>query len=74
MSSSLAYPSTAKVERLLSTMKVIKNERRTKLSGSTLDDLLEVKVEGPSLDNFSADAAIELWWKDSTGRRVNQKP
>ena len=41
---------------------------------STLNDLLEVKTEGPSVNNFSADAAMELWWKDSTGRRVNQKP
>ena len=25
--------------------------------------------------NFSADAAVDLWWSDcSSGRRVNQKP
>ena len=66
--------STAKVERFFSTFKVIKNEKRTNLSRSTLNDLLEVKTEGPSFGNFSADAALELWWKDSTGRRVNQKP
>ena len=36
---------------------------------------MEVKVEGPSLANFSPDAAFDLWWKDcSTMRRVQQKP
>ena len=67
--------STAKVERLFSTLKTIKNEKRTNLSCSTLDDLLEVNTEGPTLSNFSADAAVDLWWSDSSsGRRVNQKP
>ena len=67
--------STAKVERLFSTLKIIKTERRTKLSCSTLNDLLEVNTEAPSLSNFSADFAVDLWWHDcSSGRRVNQKP
>ena len=67
--------STAKVERFFSTLKIIKNERRTNLSCSTLNDLLEVNTEGPTLSNFCADAAVNLWWSDcSSGRRVNQKP
>ena len=67
--------STAKVERLFSTLKIIKNERRTNLSCSTVDDLLEVNTEGPTLSNFSADAAVDLWWSDcSSGRRVSQNP
>ena len=42
---------------------------------STLNDLFEVNTEGPTLSNFSADAAVDLWWSDcSSGRRVNQKP
>ena len=55
--------STGKVERLFSSLKVIKNEKRTSLSVSTLNDL---KTEGPSLSNFSSDAAMYLWWKDCT--------
>ena len=67
--------STTKVERVFSTLKIIKNERRTNLSCSTLNDLLEVNTEGPTICNFSADAAIDLWWSDcSSGRRVYQKP
>ena len=41
----------------------------------TLSDLLEIKVEGPSLANFSADQAVALWWEDcKTTRRVSQAP
>ena len=66
--------STAKVEHF-STLKIIKNEKRTNLSCSTLNDLFGVNTEGPTLGNFSADAAVDLWWSDcSSGRRVNQKP
>ena len=56
--------STGKVERLFSSFKVIKNERGASLSVSTLNDLMEVKTEGPSLSNFSSDVAMDLWWKD----------
>ncbi len=67
--------STAKVERLFSTLKIIKNERRTNLSCSTFNDLLEVNTEGPTLSNFSPDSAVDMWWSDTaSGRRVNQKP
>jgi len=59
---------TAKVERTFSALKVIKTERRVSLNSSALEDLLEVKLEGPPLNEFSADAAVELWWKP--GRTV----
>ena len=37
---------------------------------------MEIKTEGPPLSSFSADAAIDLWLKDSSTitRRVQQKP
>ena len=69
-----ALPFTnSKVERTFSTMKVVKTDQRTSLKTNILDDLMETNVEGPSLDNFSADRAINLWWSDRT-RRPNQKP
>jgi len=38
-----------------------------------LDDLIEINVEGPSLDNFCADHAIDLWLEHSpTSRRPHQ--
>ena len=59
------------VERAFSTLKVLKTDRRTSLLTSTLDDLMEINVEGPTPENFSADGAVQLWWADRT-RRPNQ--
>ena len=40
---------------------------------STLDDLLEISIEGPPRSSLSADSAIDLWWSDCrTTRRTNQ--
>lgn len=67
--------SNAHVERLFSTLKIIKTDRRTTLRSSTLSDLLEIQVEGPPLASFCADQAVSLWWKDcKTTQRVNQQP
>ena len=41
--------SNAHAERLFSTVKIVKNERRTRLHVDTLSDLLDVKVEGRSI-------------------------
>ena len=60
----------SKVERTFSTLKVIKTDCRTSLHTSTLD---EINVEGPPLENFSADHAVDLWWADCA-RRPNQGP
>ena len=59
------------VERAFSTMKVVKTDRRTSLLTSTLDDLMEINVEGPTPENFSADNTVQLWWADRI-RRPNQ--
>lgn len=54
-------------------MKLIKTDRRTNLQADTMNDLLEIYVEGPPFSAYSADRAVELWWTDcSTTRRVNQ--
>ena len=56
--------SSGRVERIFSTVKVIKTDRRTRLHIPTLCDLLDISVEGPELSEFSSDRAIEMWWKD----------
>ena len=67
--------SNGHVERLFSSLKLIKTDRRTRLQTSTLRDLLEIHTEGPPLASFSAENAVKLWWKDcSSTRRVNQGP
>ena len=48
----------SRVERAFSTMKIVKNNQRTSLRSSTLDDLMEISVEGPELENFSRTSAL----------------
>ena len=60
------------VERAFSTLKVIKTDRRTSLHTSTLDDLMEINIEGPNPDKFAGDDAVQLWWEDRL-RRPNQR-
>ena len=45
--------SNGTVERMFSMLKVIKTDHRTRLHSNTLSDLLEIQVEGPSLETFS---------------------
>ena len=52
--------STAKVERFFSVLKIIKNEKSASLNCSTLNDWLEVIVEGPTLSNFLPDSAVDI--------------
>ena len=66
---------TSRVEQIFSKFKVIKTSHRTGLHNTTLCDLLEISIEGPDLSDFSACAAIDMWWKECrTTRRVNQNP
>ena len=60
------------LERVFSHLKLIKNNRRTCLQEDTLDQLLRINVEGPSLDEWDATGAIQLWCSEKT-RRLNQK-
>ena len=63
---------TSKVERMFSSLKVIKTDRRTSLQITTLDDLMEINVEGLPLPSFSAESAVDLWWTNHV-RRPKQK-
>ena len=66
---------TSRVEQIFSMLKVIKTARRSCLQNTTLCDLLEINLEGPELGEFSASAAIDMWWKECrTTRRINQNP
>ena len=74
LSFSLSF-SNGRVEQIFSSLKVLKTTRRTNMQGGTLNDLLEIYVEGPTLSSFCPDRAIELWWSDcSTTRRCHQQP
>jgi len=49
------------VQRMFSFLKEIKTDRCTSLQITTLDDLMEINVEGPPLPSFSAENAVDLW-------------
>lgn len=67
--------SNGHVEKMFSALKIVKNNRRTKLKTGTLSDLLDIKEEGPPLTNFNAEKAVSMWWDAcKTSRRVSQVP
>ena len=55
--------STAIVERGFSHMNNIKDSTRTLLGNNNLNNLLEVKINGPSLEDITSEATI-LHWMD----------
>lgn len=60
------------LERVFSQLKLIKTNRRTSITENTLDDLVRINVEGPSLSDWDPTDAMQLWWRDKA-RRVNQR-
>lgn len=65
--------SNGKLERVFSTLKNIKVEKRSCLSNEMLDDLLILNTDQVSISDFNPDHSIQLWWNAKT-RRLNQKP
>lgn len=52
----------SKVEQALSTLNLIEAEYHPALTSTVLNDLMEINVEGPPTDCFSANNAVQLWW------------
>ena len=61
--------STAIVERGFSHMNIIKAETRTLLGNETLNNLLQLKINGPTLEDFSPVESIIHWIDRSKGTR-----
>ena len=61
--------STAVVERGFSHMNIVKSSTCTLLGNDTLNNLLEVKLNGPSVKEFNPDEAIIHWYKAGKGKR-----
>ena len=58
--------STAVVERGFSHMNNVKGPERTRMGRDTLNDLMEIQINGPSqVVNFCGDRAL-LHWLDNT--------
>lgn len=64
--------STAKVERLFSRLKRVKDTTRTSLKQERLENLLRIGEEGPAVKEFNAMPAVQSWCEDKV-RRPNQK-
>ena len=60
-----------KLERIFSTLKVLKSEKRSLLGIDTLDDLLVLNADPIPLKDFNPDRSIRMWWNDKS-RRLNQ--
>ena len=61
--------STASCERRFSYQNRIKSECRNSLKTDTLDDLLTIAVNGPSLEEFNPAAAIDNWYFSAQRQR-----
>ena len=61
--------SNGRVKQIFSSLKVVKTIRRTNLQGDTLNDHLDIYIEGPTLSLFCPNRAIELWWSDCSTTR-----
>lgn len=60
--------STADCERGFSTLKRIKTDARNRLKTDTLDKLIRLSSEGPSMSEFNFDRAATLWSSRSNRR------
>lgn len=65
--------SNGTVERVFSSLKLVKSERRTSLSEDHLDDLVRISVDGPPLCKWDATKAVKLWWDEKQRRQVNDQ-
>ena len=61
--------STTDCERCFSTMKRVKTDLRNRMSTTTLDKLLRIRIEGPDLPQFNFKEAVKRW-KDVKNRRL----
>ena len=53
--------STADCERAFSTMRRVKTRLRSEMNNSTLNNCMRISIEGPSLQSFDFNAAVESW-------------
>ena len=62
-------PSTACCERGFSAMKRVKNDWRSSLSSTSLNSILRIVIDGPSVNDFCPNSALETWWESSQRSR-----
>jgi len=60
---------TADCERGVSAQNIVKTAHRNRLSPSTVDDMLTIKLEGGDSKDFDFQAALKHW-RDAKTRRI----
>ena len=65
--------SNGKLERVFSTVNVIKVDKRATLSNESLDDLLVLNADKIPIEDFTPNHSIDRWWESKT-RRPRQRP
>lgn len=66
--------SSAVCERGFSAQKRIKSDVRGSLHVDTVEDLIRISMEGPSLEEFDAKEAVQTWFSQGKrSRRPNYK-
>ena len=55
--------STADCERAFSAMKRVKTELQNHMSTKALNPLLQIHIEGPKMEEFNFDKAVDTWGK-----------
>ena len=72
----LSIPATSiECERGFSTMRQVKNDWRSRLSITSLNDSMRILLEGPAIDQFQPEDAINKWFNAGVrSRRPYTKP
>jgi len=66
----LCLPMSSSIcERGFSTLKRIKTDWRSRLTTDMMNHLLSIAIEGPSLDDYVAERAVQLWWRGGQRQR-----
>ena len=62
-----------RLERVFSSLKLIKSDRRSRLGKDRLDHLVRIAVDGPPLNQWDATDAVQLWWRSCFRRQGQDK-
>ena len=62
--------STACCERGFSALKRVKNDWRSSLSSTSLNSILRIVIDGPSVNDFCPNSALRTWWESSQPSRL----
>ena len=66
----LTIPATSlECEWGFSHMRHIKSDWRSRLTNSTLTDLMRILMESDSIENYNPEPAVDLWWEKTKGEQ-----